>query len=139
MNHTERQRSPDPIGIERVMEDTKKILPKMGWRTKARPTKTPNKEFYGYNIKKTPPGVRHLWLGVVNNQHWNGIYVGATPASNEGTKTLMKEGYKLSPTGKPQWFLKRLISEKNIRRWQKAKGREKTKILKCLVENTYPF
>jgi len=124
---------------ESIMDETRQILPELGWKTSARPVKEPPGFISGFLVKNKPAGLKELWLGVINNSHWQGVFVGATPANPKATKHLIKEGYKVSPSGRPQWFLKRLISEKNLKHLSQAPKREKTKILKHLIENTYPF
>jgi hypothetical protein len=127
--------------MKKIIEQSKELLPDMGYLIYPKPAMDKETGVYGYFFKSMPDtrGVKELWFGLINNKDRQGVFLGATPATHEGTRKLMDEGYKLSPSGKPQLFLKRLISEKNIRKWLKAPKAEKDKMLKCIIENTYPF
>jgi hypothetical protein len=101
-----------------------------------------SREFFGYYIKdKLPEGCRRLWIGYLNypRSGAKGIFVCAEPTSSRFVSRLAENGFKLFPVWN-LWFIKQLISDKNISRLRQIKSpQDAENIIQILLENTYPF
>lgn len=125
-----------------LIEQSKELLTQLKWPTYARPVTDKTIGLEGYFFKNTPPELKNLWLGIVQDAPIKGIILGAKPQTDKAVKRILIEGFKWLKLIKPDesgWFYKRVISPANIRHLAKMPKAERAKCLKMLLENTYPF
>ena len=125
-----------------LIEQSKELLARLDWPTYARPVTDKTSGLHGYFFKNKSREVKDLWLGILRDAPIKGIILGAKPQTDKAVKRILIEGFKWLKLIKPDaggWFYKRVISPANIRRLAKMPKAERTKCLKLLLENTYPF
>jgi hypothetical protein len=119
------------------------LLKKDGWEIKWNDAPK-SKEFFGWSItKKNPRQLKAIWIGQINHPKVkaSGIFVAVIPVNSQKVPLLFDEGFKLL-TGwyRDWWFVKQLISDRNLNRLKKEKiPNEISKTIRILLENTYPF
>ncbi len=124
------------IGLVKLI---KEILSSKGYKTRPAIARL-SKEFYGYYLSVKPQGVEYLWFGFLNYKEARGFFIGAATFSMEAGTKLFDEGFKLFPVWKkPFWFIKRLISDKNIEALKTKSDNQQREIIDALLNNTYPF
>ena len=97
---------------------------------------------YGYYIKNPPRQFKDLWIGMLNCPDVNvrGIFIAVNPSDMKSGMKILREGFQSFDVWEPDWwFIKRLISSKNIAMLKEKPVEEIDKILEILLANTYPF
>jgi hypothetical protein len=126
---------------KKIVDRLKQLLVVQGWEITRSFAKTSNL-FYGCYLKNIPlTKFKYLWVGALNNfRGADGIFVMVAARDVQIGFKLLDEGFKLFPFWAPHWwFIKRLISNRNVVLLKGKSDDDVNKTLETILLNTFPF